>query len=114
MTDLWKLSFHFKNISRQRLIDNYVWDLMELAHMLDPNDGGDTSEGSENESDEGVRVGMYDLATLCSLHTKEPYYKNQGSHPSQEVRWVYNGKDACVQREIFDKLWWKAYERGLV
>lgn len=114
MTDLWKLAFHFTNVSKQKMIDSYVWDLMELAHMLDPNDGGDTSEGSENESDEGVRVGMYDLATLASLYTKEPFWKNQSSHPSWEVRQVYNGKDCCVQREIFDALWWRSYERGLV
>jgi uracil-DNA glycosylase family 4 len=113
-TDLWKLSFHFPHISRQRLIDNYVWDLMEMAHCLDPNDGGDTTEGSENQSDEGLRVGMYDLATLTSLYTKEPFYKHMSSHPSQEKRWAYCGTDCCVTREIFDVLWYKLYERGLV
>lgn len=113
MTDVWKLSNHFPNI-RKQLINNYIWDLIELDHMLDPNDGGDTSEGSEQASDEGLRIGMRDLGTLCSLYTKEPYYKNMGSHPDQEKRWKYNGLDCCVQREIFDVLWWKAYKRGLV
>lgn len=113
MTDLWKLANWAPEI-KQQLINNYVWDLIEMDHALDPNDGGDTSEGSENASDEGLRIGMRDLGTLASLYTKEPFYKNEGSHPSQEKRWVYNGKDACVQREIFDVLWWKLYERSLV
>ena len=113
MTDLWKLAKHFPNIKKQ-LINNYVWDLIEMDHCLDPNDGGDTSSGSEIETDEGLKVGMRDLGTLASLYTKEPYYKHEGGSFSQEKRWIYNGKDACVQREIFDVLWWRLYERGLV
>ena len=79
MTDLWKLATWAPEI-KQQLISNYVWDLIEMDHCLDPNDGGDTSEGSENESDEGLRVGMRDLGTLTSLYTKIPFYKNLGSH----------------------------------
>lgn len=113
MTDVWKLARHWPDL-KQQIIDGYVWDLIEMDHCLDPNDGGDTSSGSEIETDEGLKVGMRDLGTLASLYTKEPYYKHEGGSFSQEKRWIYNGKDACVQREIFDVLWWRLYERGLV
>jgi hypothetical protein len=113
MTDVWKL-VHWAPEIKHQLIDNYVWDLIEMDHALDPNDGGDTSAGAEDEMDVGLKIGMRDLGTLASLYTKEPYYKHEGGSWDQEKRWIYNGKDACVQREIFDVLWWKLYERGLV
>lgn len=113
MTDLWKLVNHLPEI-KQQLIDNYIWDLIEMDHALDPNDGGPTGDMGDEMSDDGLKVGMRDLGTLASLYTKEPYYKHEGGSWSQEKRWIYNGKDACVQREIFDVLWWKLYERGLV
>lgn len=113
MTDLWKLTNWAPEI-KQQLIDNYIWDLIEMDHALDPNDGGPTGDMGDEMSDDGLKVGMRDLGTLASLYTKEPFYKHEGGSWSQEKRWIYNGKDACVQREIFDVLWWKLYERGLV
>jgi len=114
MTDLYKLVM-WAPILRDVLQRSYVWDLMEMAHLLDPNDGGDTREGSPDEpEEEGVRIGMYDLATLTSLYTREPYYKWMSSSGSWEQRQTYNGLDACCQREIFDSLWLRLNERGLV
>ena len=113
MTDVWKLSRQWPGIQKQ-IVANYVWDTIELDHMLDPNDGGDTSSGSENESDEGLKIGLRDLGTLTSLYTTIPYYKHMGGHFSQEERWKYNGLDCCATLEVFRTLWWRAYERGLV
>ena len=114
MTDLYKLVMWYPAL-RGPLQAAYVWDLMEMAHLLDPNDGGDTREGSPDEpEEEGVRIGMYDLATLTSLYTREPYYKWMSSSGSWEQRQMYNGLDACCQREIFDPLWLRLNERGLV
>lgn len=113
-TDLWKLVRRWPDM-RAALISNYVWDLMELAHMLDPNDGGGTEEGSEDEiEDAAPRIGMLDLATLQSLHTREPFHKWMAHEAGWEKRQVYNGLDCCVTREIFDVLWRQARERNLV
>jgi hypothetical protein len=110
-TDLWKLYQHWPDL-REPLIRNYTWDLMEMAHMLDPNDGGGTEEGSEGEIDEGgVRIGMYDLATLQSLYTREPFHKHLAASPDWETKQRYNGLDCCVTREIFDRLWEICRER---
>jgi len=96
---------------------SYVWDLIEMGHLLDPNDGGDTKEGSEDQGDEGggVRVGMLDLATLYSLYGKCPvYYKHLSSSPRWEERARYNALDAAVQREIFDPMWEALNAKGFV
>ena len=114
ITDLYKLSL-WEPLLRGHLTRSYVWDLMEMAHLLDPNDGGETTEGSEDELNEGgVRIGMLDLATLCSLYTRQPYYKWMGGSGQWEARQRYNGLDCCIQREIFDRLWELLNERSLV
>lgn len=114
MTDLFKLVQWDREL-KEPLCRNYIWDLIEMAHLIDPNDGGGTDEGSEGE-EEGpeVRVGMLDLATLTSLYTRQPYYKHMSRLPRWEDRQTYNGLDACVQREIFDRLWEILNERSLV
>jgi len=62
----------------------------------------------------GIRIGMFDMATLQSLHTREPYHKhlNYGTDWATKLR--YNGLDCCVTVEIFNSLWKIANERGLV
>lgn len=112
-TDLYKLVMRWPEL-KWPLTHNYAWDLMEMAHLDDPNDGGDTSEGSENETSEGLRIGMNDLATLTSLYTRTPFYKYLSSDFRWEKRAVYNGLDACCQREVFDKLWVRLNQKGLV
>jgi uracil-DNA glycosylase family 4 len=98
---------------------NYQWDLMEMDHALDPNDGGDTQAGSEGASDaETIRISMRSLAVLASLYTRFPYYKKGGRRAVTEFRWEnlynYNGMDCCVTRTIFPVLLNRLIERGLV
>lgn len=114
MTDLYKL-VQWEPSLKEPLCRSYIWDLIEMAHLIDPNDGGGTDEGSEVEEGGGeVRVGMLDLATLTSLYTRQPFYKFMSRLPSWEDRQKYNGLDACCQREIFDRLWELLNERKLV
>jgi len=96
-------------------LKNYEWDLMEMAHALNPNDGGDTLSDDEVElGGPSVRISTKSLAVLTSLYTREPYYKHLSESPDWETRQRYNGLDACVTREIFDPLWRKLRAKGMV
>lgn len=97
---------------------NYKYDLMEMDHALNPNDGGDTEKGSEDASkDRTFKMEMRSLKILNSLYTREPYYKNEGKF-SNHYDWMtffrYNGKDACVTIEIYQVLYKLLRAAGLV
>jgi len=69
-------------------LDELFWDLMISAHAISP------------EMPKG-------LAFNTSIKTREPYYKFEGrefipQRDSIETFFNYNGKDACVSRELFD------------
>lgn len=69
-------------------LDELFWDTLISAHCISP------------EMPKG-------LAFNTSIKTREPYYKFEGREfiPQRdkiEVFFNYNGKDACVTREIFD------------
>lgn len=64
------------------------------------------------------------LDFICSIHTDEPYYKDEGKMwkgvgGSLEQFWVYNGKDGCIALEAWDSLaqemtdkdYWPTYAR---
>lgn len=98
---------------------NYKWDLMEMDHALDPNDGGDVNSGAADAIDtETVRISMRSLAVLASLYTRFPYYKKGGRRSVKEFQWQnlyeYNGKDCCVTQQIFPVLLEGLLQRGLV
>jgi uracil-DNA glycosylase family 4 len=72
----------------------YRWDTLGMHHALDATED-------------------HDLAYMASIHTREPYWKDDGkgadgkadAEPSAEglaQYWRYNGKDACVTRELAD------------
>jgi len=112
---------HDAYILRRNGIDllNYKWDLMEMDHALDPNDGGDTQAGSEGAGDsDTIRISMRSLAVLASLYTRFPYYKKGGRRSVKEFQWQnlyeYNGTDCCVTRTIFPVLLDQLIQRGLV
>ena len=92
--------------------NNYKWDLMEMDHCLNPNEGGSTEAGEE--MDGGMKMEMRSLAVLTSLYTNGQFYKHLANSPNPATRLVYNGLDACYTREIFDPLWCKLRERGMV
>jgi DNA polymerase-1 len=65
------------------------------------------------------------LAFLCSIHTDEPYYKDEGKNwrvvGDWNVYWAYNIKDACTTLEIWQVLepllreqgYWELYRRTI-
>jgi uracil-DNA glycosylase family 4 len=69
------------------------WDPMCLHHVLDP-------------------VGAHDLATMASVDTREPYWKDdtkaaadlpaEAPDDALDAFWRYNGKDCCVTWELAD------------
>jgi uracil-DNA glycosylase family 4 len=67
------------------------WDTLCMAHCHDP-------------------VDSHSLAYLASVDTREPYWKDDGKEDDKDVDeafdietyWRYNGKDACVTRELVD------------
>lgn len=85
--------------------NRYVWDLIEMDHCLNPNDGG-SMEGMEGEAD-GMKIELRSLAVLTSIYTDQSYYKYMSESSNPDHRLIYNGLDACVTREIFDSLWMK-------
>jgi uracil-DNA glycosylase len=59
------------------------------------------------------------LDFLCSMHTREPYYKDEGKiwkNPGRDVEsfWLYNAKDAATTFEIWDVLSKDAEKSGFM
>jgi uracil-DNA glycosylase len=98
-------------------LNNYVYDLMELDHALDPNDGGDMQSGEEAQGDV-IRISMKSLAVLASLHTRHPYYKKGGRKSVEEFNWArlmnYCGTDCVATMGVFNALLPRLQERRLV
>lgn len=93
----------------------YRWDLIEMAHCLNPNDGGDTLSDDEVElGGPQIRISNKSLAVLASLYTRQPYWKHLSESPDWETRQKYNGLDACVTRELFPVLLKRLKDKGLV
>lgn len=69
----------------------WLWDTLALHHAID---------ATEDHA----------LAYCASVDTREPYWKDEAKDPEEaakyasnlEAFWVYNGKDACVTRELAD------------
>lgn len=58
------------------------------------------------------------LDTLCSIFTREPYYKDDGKQHSKILDfrkfWQYSAKDSDVLFEIFDQLWPQLAQGGMI
>lgn len=44
-----------------------------------------------------------DLGTLCSIYTREPFYKNERKSQDMQTFWRYNVKDSCCTYEIAEE-----------
>lgn len=96
-------------------LNNYRWDLMEMDHALDPNDGGDTEKGSEEASKEKTfKMEMRSLKIMQSLYTRAPFHKLEGKTFDRAKQLIYNGKDDCVERELYGVYWAKLKSAGLL
>jgi len=109
LTDLFKLKRYGIDLA------NYQYDLMEMDHALDPNDGGDTEKGSEEAyRDKTFKMEMRSLKVLQSVYSRQPFHKLMGKSFDRTAQLIYNGIDCCVEREIYEPMWRKLKERGLV
>lgn len=93
--------FHFGTFDTEYLniqgfsVNNYHWDTMVAQHVM------------WAELPKALKY-------LTSVHTREPYYKDEGKESLGEDKkswgartdrtklWIYNCKDVCVTREIYD------------
>lgn len=53
------------------------------------------------------------LAVLCSLYTRQPYYKNWGKTGDDEIYWSYNCMDSAITLECADALTVELEEFGM-
>jgi DNA polymerase len=110
MFDQYVLNHHGVQLHR------YEWDLLEMDHALEPNDGGDAQGVGEEFAGGGdeQRISMHSLAVLTSLHTRQPYYKSEGKLWAGDKERLYNycGLDCVVTREIAPVLQAKLREAG--
>ena len=82
---------------------NWIWDTGLMHHAYDP-------------------VDDHALHYLCSRYTRQPYYKDQAKDAEEIIKyvgdlytlWEYNGLDNTVTREVFDVLYGKLTEKGLL
>lgn len=82
---------------------NYQYDLLAMHHAIDPGDD-------------------HDLAYLCSVYTRQPFYKDEAKDPDEIRKYSsnwdalmrYNGLDCVVERECFDSLYAELDELNLV
>ena len=72
-------------------VQAYSYDTLYMHHCLDPSD-------------------WHALDYCASRDTREPFWKHEAKDPEEaakyannlEAFWTYNGKDACVTRELYD------------
>lgn len=89
-----------------------------MDHALFANDGSDPQAAEDGADD--IKIPMHSLSVLCSLHTRQPFYKGDARDGFKfgwnrlEDLWNYNGLDAMVTIEIWQKLYNLMQERGLV
>lgn len=82
-------------------VKGLVFDTMCGHHTVYPE-----MAASEEESPGGKRKhsigGGKSLGLLCSIYTRQPYYKHWGKSGTDEIFWRYNCMDACVTYECAD------------
>ena len=75
-----------------------VFDTMCGHHTVYPE-----MASSESQATGKHRIGGgKSLGLLCSIYTRQPYYKHWGKSGTDEVFWKYNCMDACVTYECAD------------
>lgn len=82
---------------------NWYWDTLAMHHCFDADM-------------------PHDLATMASIFTREPYWKDEAKDPDKIAKYTdneaafytYNGKDAAVTHELFGVFHQVLLERGLL
>ena len=87
--------------------------LRVLVFLIDCDD--QTEKGSEEAyRDKAFKMEMRSLKVLQSVYSRQPFHKLMGKSFDRNVQLQYNGLDCCVEREIFEPMYLKLKERGLV
>ena len=81
-------------------VKGLVIDTMCAHHTVYPE-----MAASETQATGKHRIGGgKGLGLLCSIYTRQPYYKHWGKSGTDEIFWKYNGMDAAVTFEIAEVL----------
>ncbi len=84
-------------------VPNFLWDTMNMHHVLDPND-------------------EHALDFLASIYTDTPFWKKDAKDPeeqgkyinNQEALWAYCGLDCMNEFELYEKFKAKLEETGML
>ncbi len=87
---------------------NFAWDTMLAHHSIYPECASSADEISQLGGKKRKALGLAKgLAFLVSIHTRQPFYKDDGKLWKQtgdlQLFWRYNGLDNCCTREIRDR-----------
>ncbi len=105
------LAFLLENPSVGKIWQNGLYDrfILQYGHGIRVRGNVDdimlkhwelNSELSKGENNADKRKAGLNLALQTSLYTNEPFYKSEYASTDDLSFWRYNGKDACVTKEI--------------
>ena len=83
-------------------VKGLVFDTMCGHHTVYPEMAASEKEMVHGEKAKHKIGGGKSLGLLCSIYTRQPYYKHWGHSGTDEVFWKYNCMDACVTCECAD------------
>ena len=108
--EIWRLYAEILGDTKiQKINQNISFDIWFLYHQM-----GIFTRGELGDTMVAQHILYPDfpkgLDFICSIHTREPYYKDDGklwSRPQRDLKrfWQYNAKDAAVAMEAWDKLY---------
>lgn len=110
-------AYHFL-LNRIPLV-NYLYDLMEMDHAYDPNDGGDVEAGDGGSADDGgVRISLRNLALLNTVYgNRQPFWKHTGKQTGDYSLldlFRYNGVDNCCTWACYPNLYVQLRKAGMI
>jgi len=76
-------------------VKNLVMDTMCGHHTIYP----EIAASAKEESGKHRISGGKSLGLLCSIYTRQPYYKHWGQSGDDDTFWKYNGMDSCITYE---------------
>lgn len=108
--ELWRLYQQFISSPRiEKINQNITFDFAALLQLNNIVPAGPVNDPMVAHSVMNPQISK-SLGMICSLYTREPYYKDDGELKDSftikdfEQRWRYNGKDGCVALEGWDVL----------
>lgn len=120
------ISKFFLNLKADKIFQNGLYDLSILGRYYGLRVASDTYQDTMYCHHASYPFLKKGLEVLASIYTWEPYYKdegkvNMGKRSGDLAEFIYNGKDCCTTREIWDHVrddarvhsTWEGYQRSM-